>query len=47
MNLDIFNNLAENLKNNKIVEKFIDELNKTLEKNNNGNIINNEELTTE
>ncbi len=32
MNLDIFNNLAENLKNNKIVEKFIDELNKTLEK---------------
>ena len=47
MNLDIFNNLAENLKNNKIVEKFIDELNNTLEKNNNGNIINNGELTTE
>ena len=47
MNLDIFNNLAENLKNKKIVEKFIDELNKTLEKSNNGNIINNEELTTE
>ena len=47
MKLEIFNNLAENLKNSKIVEKFMEELNNTLERNNSENIINNKNLTTE
>ena len=47
LKLEIFNNLAENLKNSKIVEKFMEELNNTLERNNSENIINNKNLTTE
>ena len=44
LKLEIFNNLAENLKNSKIVEKFMEELNNTLERNNSENIINNKNL---
>ena len=47
MRLEIFNNIAENIKNSGIVEKFIKELSATLERNSNKYIMNSEKMTTE
>ena len=47
LRLEIFNNIAENIKNSGIVEKFIKELSATLERNSNKYIMNSEKMTTE